>query len=146
MIKIQWYCQVVATDPGSDLDNTMARKEDPSQHDPADKTDIGEQMFSQTISTSYSKHESSCEDSEIFPPQARNCLEMEGEMKTKGYSANYMVVGSEDTYLPDDHETSVNGGVWHRHEEEEHCDRILLLRNIYTNTRMLEIDHRPEKV
>ena len=39
--------------------------------------------------------------------------------KTKGYSANYIVVGSEDTYLPDDNETSVTGGVWRSHDEEK---------------------------
>lgn len=34
---IQWYCQVVASGPGSDLDQLMAKEEDPSQHVPADK-------------------------------------------------------------------------------------------------------------
>ena len=36
---IQWYYQVVATGPGSDLDKIMARKENPSQHEPADMDD-----------------------------------------------------------------------------------------------------------
>ena len=36
---IQWNCQVVATGTESDQDNTMARKEELSQHEQADKTD-----------------------------------------------------------------------------------------------------------
>ena len=53
-------------------------------------TDIGEQMPQLTYSSYNSKPESGCEESETFPPQAGNCGEMEGEMKTKtnGYSAN----------------------------------------------------------
>ena len=77
-------------------------------------------------SSSDSEPESSCEESEIFPPQVRNCGEVGGEMKTKtkGYSANYIVLGSEDTYLPDDDETSVTGGMWRSPEEEKHHDRV----------------------
>ena len=37
---IQWDCQVVATGTESDLDNTIARKEDPSQHEQANKIDL----------------------------------------------------------------------------------------------------------
>ena len=77
-----------------------------------------------------SEPESICEESEIFPPRARNCVEVEGEIKTKtkGYSANYFAVGSDVTYVPEDHKTSVTGGVWHSQEGEKHHDRVSVLR------------------
>ena len=65
-------------------------------------------------------------------------------MKTET-SANYIAVGSEDTYVPD-HKTSVTGCMWHRHKGEKRHNRVSLLQDIYTNKRMLEIDPRPEKV
>ena len=67
-------------------------------------------------------------------------------MKTKGYSAIYIAVGPEDTYVPDDHETSVTRGMWHSHEGEKHYDRVSLLQDIYMNTRMIENDPRPDRV
>ena len=65
-----------------------------------------------TYSSSVSEPES---DSVTLPPQVGNCGEVKEEMetKTKGYSANLIAVGSEDTHLPDDDETSVTGGLWH---------------------------------
>ena len=86
-----------------------------------------------TNSNSDSEPDSSCEESEIFPPQARNCGDVGGEMKTK-------TKGSDDTYVIDDHETSVTGGVYHSHDWEKHHDRVSLLQDIDTTTRMLVND------
>ena len=79
-------------------------------------SDIGEQMPQLTNSRSYSEPESSCKESEVFPPQARICGEMglETRTKIKGYSPNYIATGSEDPCVSDDLETSVKGGVWIR--------------------------------
>ena len=67
-------------------------------------SDTGLQIPPLTNSSSDNEHESSCDESEIYPPQARNCGEVRGEMKTetKEYNANYIVVGSEDTYPSDE--------------------------------------------
>ena len=68
--------------------------------------------------------------------------------KTKGYNANYFVVGSEDTYRSDDDfETSITRGAQHSHEKKKKPqDRVALLRNIYTNLRMFENDPGPKKI
>ena len=127
---IEWYCQMVATSPDSDIDHLIAKEEIPLQHvrtgkngvtGPADTMvagDLGADGTNENVlALTWTRMkvmlpESDHEESETFPPQVRNCGEVGGEMetKTKGYSANLIAVGSEDTHLPDDDETSVTGG------------------------------------
>ena len=87
--------------------------------------DTGDQMPPLTNCSSDSESESSCGESEA-----------RGKMKTrtKGYSANYIIVWSEETYGPDDDdEPYIDGGVQHSHKEKKKPqDRVSLLRNIYT--------------
>ena len=68
--------------------------------------------------------------------------------ETKEYNANYIVVGSDDTYRSDDDdETSITRGARHIYEKKKKPqDRVSLLRNIYTNLRMFENDPGPKKI
>ena len=68
------------------------------------------------------------------------------ETKTKGYTTYLIAVGSEDTYLPDDDNTSVTGGMWNSREGEKYNNRVSLLKDVYTTTRMIGDDPGPERV
>ena len=92
---------------------------------------IGEQMPPLTHSSSDTESESRHEESEILPPL------MSGKIETKGYNTHLIVAGSDEADLTDDDSVSVTGGMGNIHAGGEHIDRVSLLEDIYTTTRMI---------
>ena len=68
------------------------------------------------------------------------------ETKTKGYNTYLIVVESEEADLTDDDIISATGGMGNTCAGDEHIDRVSLLNDIYTTTRMIGNDPGPKRV
>ena len=64
----------------------------------------------------------------------------------KGYKTHMFVVGSAKANPLNDNIVSITGETGNNGVGDGHIDRISLLKDIYTTTRMIDVDPRPERV